>query len=84
MFLESKLGAVTLSTAITVPSGHLFRGGKICLTTSEALLAFMKGSNVDSQITFLGKAAVAAINSTFEDFPVFKADVTVRNFKMAT
>lgn len=44
----------------------------------------MKGSNVDSQITLLGKAAVTAINSTFEDFPVLKADVTVCDFKMAT
>jgi hypothetical protein len=41
-------------------------------------------SNVNSQVALFGKAAVAAVHSTIEDLPVFKTDVTVCDFEMAT
>jgi hypothetical protein len=84
MFLESKLGTITLATAMTIPSRHLLRGRQICFATGKALFTFVKCSNVYSQVPLFGKTTVATVNSAVEDLPIFKAYVTVCDFKMAT
>jgi hypothetical protein len=84
MFLESELGTITLATAMTIPSGNLLRGREICFATGKALFPFVECSNVYSQVALLGKATIASVNRAVEDFPIFKAYVTVCDFKMAT
>lgn len=84
MFLESELGTITLATAMTIPSGDLLRGRQICFAAGKALFPFVKCSNVYGQVALLGEAPVTTVNGAIEDLPIFKAYVTVCDFKMAT